>query len=159
MIENRSVWIAAIGAAVFWGVWLGIPTFNQWRADKYVNELCAKDGGMVVYEAVTLPRARFNRMGQPDIPLEPNKKSDDEYFVTYTSTNIRGNPDAGSIFDLVIFRSESTYFRQRDEKVIGRLVTYSRRGGDAFGQFHPSHYTCPSGDLPIKKLFVQQQEK
>jgi len=38
----------------------GCTTPSQWIADAQVDELCTKDGGIKVYETVTLPKERFS---------------------------------------------------------------------------------------------------
>lgn len=38
---------------------------SKYAADKELQALCAKDGGMKVYERVVLPASEFSRWGQP----------------------------------------------------------------------------------------------
>lgn len=151
---NKKAWMGVI-VAVFFGAWWGIPTFNKWRADRQVDELCAKDGGIAVYEQVTLPKERFNNLGQPQLPDKKYVKPGDEYFSTWLTNDISGNSNTGPINALVIFRSEHNYFRKSDEKILGRLVTYARRGGDPIGPWHPSHYSCKFEINLLSKIFIK----
>jgi hypothetical protein len=158
MKRNTKVWAGAI-AAIFFGIWLGIPMANKWRADRLVDELCSKDGGIRVYEQVTLPKERFNNLGQPQIPDKDSAKSTDEYFSTWVGNDIRGLRNKGPYGALVIFRGESTYFRKSDKKILGQIVTYARRGGDPIGPWHPSHYSCPNHTNLLNKIFVKSAGK
>lgn len=152
---NKKIWAGVI-VVVFLGVWWGIPTFNKRQADQQVDALCAKDGGVQVYETVTLLKERFNTLGQPQVPDKDYAKLTDEYFSTWVSNDIRGNSNAGTSDALVIFRGESIYFRRSDGKILGRLITYARRGGDPIGPWHPSHYSCPSQINLLSKIFIKR---
>jgi hypothetical protein len=56
--------IIRVVIVLFFILWQGVPAFNIWQADNLVDELCAKDGGVKVYETVILPKERFNEWGQ-----------------------------------------------------------------------------------------------
>lgn len=145
-----KLWIGLVVVVLF-SVWLGIPTFNKWRADKLVDELCAKDGGVKAYETVSLPSRMFNQYGQPKIYFrsqlvrinptsEPN--STGLYFDLETK-NIIGNSNSTAISKLTVWKMRITLHREIDNKVVGETVSYARRGGDAVGPWHPSSYSCP----------------
>lgn len=55
-------------------------TPSQILADAKVRELCEKDGGIQVYETVTLPAERFNEHGQIRIPYKEITKPEDDYY-------------------------------------------------------------------------------
>ena len=129
--------------------------FNKWRADRLVDELCAKDGGIKVYEQVELSSEFFNNLGQPQIPDKKYTKPSDQYFSTWLTNDIRGNSNTTDYNALVIIRNEHNYFRRTDEKLLGRLVTYGRRGGDPIGPWHPSHYSCPNDIAALSQIFVK----
>ena len=38
---------------------------ERWYLDSKMEELCAKDGGIKIYETVTLPASDFNEFGEP----------------------------------------------------------------------------------------------
>ena len=108
--------------------------------DQQVLELCATDGGVRVFETVTLPANKFNQFGQPNfhIPVSPyNKLKDiDEYYFEWEVSPLkRGNPK--------LERSQSRIFRRNDNKVLGESVAYFRRGGDLPGPWSESSFVCP----------------
>lgn len=142
-------------------LWLGIPTFNKWRADKLVDELCAKDGGVKVYETVTLPKERFNRWGQFFVPGKSAMKPDDEYYTITKTTNIQGRYESSDILSLSIYQDYLTLYRADGGKLLGDSISYSRRGGDAFGPWMPSSHSCPNwlqNDDLIKQIFLKSEK-
>jgi hypothetical protein len=135
-------------------LWLGIPTYNKWQADKLVDELCSKDGGIKVYETVTLSKEKFNQWGQPNF-YRPNQgtnalgesyifKSEDYFYH-------REMP--------IIVRYQHQVTRRLDGKLLGETVSYGRGGGDPIGPWEPSNYHCPptneSSEIALfKKIFL-----
>jgi hypothetical protein len=112
----------------------------KWWYDQQVRELCAKDGGVKVYETVRLPVEKFDQWGQPNfnIPVAPyNKlKAADQYYLEWEITNLKlGNPK--------LERSHFRLIRQSDNKLLGETVSYSRNGGDLPGPWHGSSFICP----------------
>lgn len=128
---------------VLFCLWLGIPTFNKWRADKLVDELCAKDGGVKVYETVILPKERFNEWGQFFVPGKSVMKPSDEFYRAWEITNIQGSYESTNIGTLSIIKSHFLLYRSKDVKLLGESISYGRRGGDPIGPWHPSSYICP----------------
>lgn len=151
---NTPVWLRpklwiSLAVVVLFSLWLGIPTFNKWRADRLVDGLCAKDGGIKVYETVVLPVSMFNKYGQPEITFMgqavPEKKiARSGLFFSIKTRNIVGNHDSTAISSLAVWQSRIDIRRISDGKVLGETIQYSRRGGDAIGPWHPSSYGCPS---------------
>ncbi|MHB1214458.1 MAG: hypothetical protein ACYCY9_05665 [Thiobacillus sp.] len=108
--------------------------------DRQVRELCAKDGGVKVYETVRLSAERFNQWGQPNfnIPVTPfiKLKATDKYYLEWKITNLKlGNPK--------LERSHFRLIRRSDNKLLGESVSYSRGGGDLPGPWHGSSFICP----------------
>lgn len=110
--------------------------------DQQVREMCAKDGGVRVFETVRLPADKFNQRGQPNFRIPArvsphNKLKDtDEYYVEWdVATLRRGNPD--------LEKSHSRLIRRNDNKVLGESVSYFRRGGDLPGPWSESTFVCP----------------
>lgn len=159
MIRLRPKFWAAIALAVLLAIWLGVPTFNKWRADRLVDELCAKDGGINVYETVTLPKERFNKYGQPEIRFKDYMQPSDSLYFSYEGKDLIGNSGGKDTSELGVWRSVIRLHRRSDEKVLGETVQYSRRGGDPVGPWHPSSHGCPINasewDL-AKKVLVKQ---
>ena len=107
--------------------------------DYTVRELCAKDGGVKVYETVKLPRESFNQWGQVAF-YRPTLMEDalgPQYRFTWDQTFYRsGNPEVSRLHIQVIRRS--------DNKLLGEAVRYGRGGGDIPSPSHGSSFSCPN---------------
>lgn len=149
--------LGKIAFLIFLLLWLGLPAFNKWRADKLVDELCAKDAGIKVYETVVLPRYRFDVRGQFHVSDIRYMKPTDEYYSNHTFTYYKnGMPIMdGSHKDetLEVWQLYHKIYRKIDDKLIGESISYSRRGGDPVGPWHMSSYTCPENDNLEKQIF------
>jgi hypothetical protein len=130
---------------LFFLFWQGIPAYNIWQADKLVDELCAKDGGINIYETVTLPKERFNQWGQFVIP--PDKrylKPNDEYFMQYDYETLKGDNDYKSLLPRVV-RNHVIIFRVKDNKNMGEYISYVEGGGMAIGfSIVSDGHVCPN---------------
>jgi hypothetical protein len=109
--------------------------------DWQVRQMCETDGGVTVYERVTLTRDEYRRLGglNGTIPVPEERSAEPNYpYVAQTRrTNIRDS-------DPWIWRSESVYRRRPDGRELARIVSYSRVGGDfPFTASHPSAFSCP----------------
>ena len=152
--NNNYIRVAII---VLFTLWFGIPTFNKWRADKLVDELCAKDGGIKVYETVTLRKERFNQWGQFDVWDRPHMKPNDEYYSIWKTKDVVGSSGSSDILSLTVFQSSFWVYRLSNQKLLGESVAYARRGGDAIGPWMPSSYSCSKtaqSDL-INQIFLK----
>ncbi|MEW5797341.1 MAG: hypothetical protein AB1772_13430 [Candidatus Zixiibacteriota bacterium] len=132
----RLVLIAVVGALWFGGsFWEAGGKKLYW--DVRVRELCAKDGGVRVYETVELPAERFDRWGNARIPSKRSATPEDEYYFEIEDNYYRkGNPK--------LLQSRFRTIRRSDGKVLGETVYYSRIGGDLPGPWHESNFTCPN---------------
>ncbi len=142
VFQNYKFWIGIVLSIVFF-IWWGIPTVNKWQADKMVDELCARDGGTKVYEAIKLPAEKIDAYWITNLPSIENAKVDADYYGVSSRIDIRGDSSSAHINDLVVWRNESDIVHAVDKKVMARLVSYIRSGGDPIGPWHPSHYRCP----------------
>lgn len=106
-------------------------------ADAEVDRLCAIDGGVKVYEAVTLPAERFNQWGNIGVRIKKHASPIDEYYSDGETQFLRKG-------HLTIVRFSSRIVRRSDAKVLGEAIHYGRGGGDIPGPWHPSGYECPS---------------
>lgn len=157
--QKRAV--VAVSVAVFLGL-LWIAAGEKWWLDYQVRELCAKDGGVKVYETVTLPVEKFNQWGQPNFyrPDQGENALGSEYAMKWDVYYYRrGNPDSGT-GGIVMARNHIQIIRRMDNRLLGETVLYGRRGGDLPGPWHPSSFSCPdsndAGDIAmLKKIFVQ----
>ncbi|OGT12826.1 MAG: hypothetical protein A3J49_15440 [Gallionellales bacterium RIFCSPHIGHO2_02_FULL_57_16] len=104
--------------------------------DAEVKRLCAIDGGIKVYETVTLPAGRFDKWGNVGIPNKKYAKPTDEYYYESEDHYYRqGNP--------TFLRSRSWIVRRSDGKILGESIRYGRGGGDLPGPWHGSSFDCP----------------
>lgn len=124
------------------------------RLDKQVKELCAKDGGVKVYETVKLPPERFDQWGMVT-PYDPTQKENalgPEYVFKREINYLRkGNPD--------MFRMHTQLIRRSDGKLLGESVFYKRGGGDLPGPWHGSSFMCPELSVAndvIRQIFVKE---
>lgn len=121
-----------------------------------VSALCDKDGGVKVYETVTLPKERFNQWGRILIPNIKNygNLNDEYYYESFPNQLRNGNPE--------IYQLHEKVYRKIDRKLLGETVRYSRRGGDLPGPWAASFFSCPNeSDITDlnKQIFKMHQEK
>ena len=146
--KRKLPWKVLIGALVFiilFIFWWGVPTCQQWKADRLVDELCAKDGGTKVYEPIKLPASKYSKYWLVNLPSINSARPGDDFYFVHMKTDIFGNSDSGDIGSLVIWRDVTSIVRSKDKKIMTTLISYTRRGGDPVGPWHPSHYDCPKG--------------
>ena len=136
---QRKRMYAALGivAAVVWMLWpFWEVTGKKMYYDAEVNRLCAKDGGVKVYETVKLPAEKFDKYGVVRIPSKQDAKLGDEYYYEWNVHHYRqGEPS--------IRRDHFLIVRRSDAKLLGESISYARRGGDMPGPWHPSSFRCP----------------
>lgn len=147
--------IVAVGAAGFLG-WFWLVAGEKLWLDHQVRELCAKDGGVKVYETVKLPPEKFDKWGNVGIRNKKFAKPTDEYYYESEDYYYRqGNP--------TLLRSQSRIVRRSDGKVLGESVRYGRGGGGLPGPWYGTSFDCPSiadaeGKLEIS-IFLRGNEK
>ncbi|HUW25976.1 MAG TPA: hypothetical protein VMW07_05565 [Gallionella sp.] len=146
--QKRVVVVASV--AVFFGL-LWIAAGEKWWLDYQVRELCAKDGGVRVYETVKLPPEKLNQWGQPNF-YRPDQGENalgvDYVFKRETLYYRQGNPD--------LFRLRTQVFRRVDGKLLGESVFYKRGGGDLPGPWHGTSFMCPEtsvGNDVLRQIF------
>lgn len=129
---------------------------NKAELDAEVKRLCAIDGGVKVYETVTLPPDKFNQWGNIDLPNKRYAKPSDEYYFESEDYYYqKGNPR--------LLRSRTWIVRRSDGKVLGESIRYGRGGGDRPGPWHESSFDCPpiadaEGKLE-SSIFLKRTEK
>jgi hypothetical protein len=127
------------------------------RLDAQVRELCAKDGGVKVYETVKLPAEKFDKWGNIGVPNKKYAKSSDEYyFETEIQYYREGNPS--------LERARTMIVRRSDGKVLGESIRYGRGGGDMPGPWHESSFDCPQianaeGKLETSIFLKEENQK
>jgi hypothetical protein len=125
---------------------------EKYALDRQMEELCKKDGGLKVYETVTLPRSAFDatgylirqRLTDPSKPLTSvSILAGGEYSITSVTTYLAGGePSFGLIKQGRLSRYEYIAQRISDKKVLGTEVSYGRIGGEV-SLGHPSSNSCP----------------
>ena len=112
--------------------------------DQQVRELCAKDGGVKVYETVRLPESEFKRW-RNSVGLTDNNPME-SYLPEFETQYIReGNPK--------LLRYQYRVVRRSDGKVLGESIRYVRSGGDLPGPWERgTSFSCPSLLDSIDKL-------
>jgi len=147
---NTRIRAIALCTLVFSGC-VGYVLGQQSYWDAQVREMCAKDGGVTVYESVELSEAQYKSLGgvQGGLPLPhvSGKNSDYPYYYEMSDSNIRESNPA-------IVRTEMLVRRRSDEKLLGRSVRYVRRGGDMpTGIVADSSFGCPESTQLTSKVF------
>ena len=128
------------------------------RLDREVDRLCAIDGGVRIYETVTLPKEDFGPDGEvfPQFKGRPGERG--RYGADYwdsleVTVLIAGNPS--------LQRHRVAMRRRSDDKVLAEIIDYKRGGGDLPGPWEPSHYACPqsiqTGDF-YRRIFLPKEE-
>lgn len=119
--------------------------------DHRVQEMCEKDGGVAIFESVTIDRAQFKKWGgigdALGIPNESERRLDIPYYR-------RTKDDVLRAWNPRVMRLETEYIRRRDNKILGKTVYYFRRGGDFPTWAHESTFGCNRTDVPIEKSIV-----
>lgn len=118
--------------------WFWLIVGEKLWLDQQVRKLCAKDGGVKVYETVRLPPARLNKYGQINFyrPIEGENALGPEYvFKRETFYYRHGNPD--------LFQIHTKVIRRLDGKLLGESVFYKRGGGDPPGPWQGTSFICP----------------
>jgi hypothetical protein len=122
-LRNSVLWIGVV-VSVLWLVKYFSETEMR-RLDKEVDRLCAIDGGMRIFETVSLPANKFNEYGRP---LVPGGKDDTGfgYFVRGETKTLSG---PGQAPGARLVRDLTQVVRTDDAKVIAERVIYVRGGG------------------------------
>lgn len=124
-------------AAIF-SVNLGC-TVEKDRLDAKLRQLCAKDGGLKVYEKVELPPDMFDKFGVVTFPDATEKRPLGSDFILHEHTEYyrTGNPS--------LRRVHAKILRSADGRLLGEVTSYHRVGGDFPGPWHESSLACPHG--------------
>lgn len=155
--QQDFVWLPSSGTRVRRAGCLAISIFTvlalsgceRYALDHKMEELCKKDGGIKVYETVTLPASEFSTTGEPLARYIPLAKGVDDYL----------GPDYRYVRDIDVLvgkdadtekgagrltRVYYAIYRRADQRLLGEAVSYGRGGGDGvtFG-FQPSGDYCP----------------
>lgn len=135
---------------------------ERWALDRQMEELCKKDGGITVYETVTLPASDFNEFGEPLGRYIQTAKTREDYFgpdyryVTkekYISGNSQTKVEHG---EGTLVRRYQAIYRRSDQKLLVEAVNYHRAGGDEITLgFHFSQEVCPRPSPNVSTIFIK----
>lgn len=155
----RAAWIFPLLVSFVHGC-AGYVPGRQAYWDAQVREMCAKDGGVEIFDKLRLKERDLQFISRRDGKfLVPSKQSAVPNAPVYSEmriTYLRKEPGPQ------VWRAESIITRTSDQAVIARWVVYTRSGGDLPSPAHESHFTCP--DLKtiasdIQRLFVVDGEE
>jgi hypothetical protein len=125
--------------ALCWYVYASIR-LSYWNNE--VRELCAKDGGVTVYQKVQLLPGE----AIPSLPNEAYASRESPYVTRVKEEIIRArNPE--------VVRREVLILKREGGVTLGRWVVFSRIGGDTGFVDHRSSFSCQD----IKRDLVEQQ--
>ncbi len=147
----------------------GCSTLTQMQMDAEVDRLCAIDGGLKIYETVTLSPEKFNKYNQINFyhPTKGENALGTEYIWKWDVKYLQpgGDPKA----DPRMGRDHFMVFRRSDGKLLGESISYSRYGGDPrwlnefYGGPPESHHRCledRTGDVPLlDHIFVRSENE
>jgi hypothetical protein len=147
----KTGWIYVLTAALL------LSACEKARLDQQVKELCAKDGGIKVYETVKLPAEKFDQRGQVNFfkPTQgENALGSDYLFKEDIHYFQKGNPS--------MLRWHYKIIRRADGKLLGEAISYGRGGGDLPGPWEPSNFHCPpnseaSEGRLLLSIFIAEQ--
>jgi hypothetical protein len=119
--------------------------------DAKVKELCEQDGGVTVFEIVEISHGEYARLGgsRGVVPVPDETRAQAApYFARTVVQEVNANPR--------VLRRETRIVRTADQKVLGKVVSYSRIGGDVpTGIGHHSSFSCR--DIPGFRADVERQ--
>jgi hypothetical protein len=112
--------------------------------DAQIKQMCAKDGGLTVYERVPISRAEVSRHvlpttadGRLGFTIKDLAHPDAPVYSVESVTILR---DWGPS----VSRTEAVIIRRADQVVVGKWVRYSRSGGDMpTGFSEGTSFICP----------------
>lgn len=112
--------------------------YVDWKIDR----LCAKDGGLRVFETAEAPRALLHEDGSLDLNVLQRTRPEDPYFLEHLSETLKRRAPE-------IIRSEYRLWRSSDRKLIATTISYIRPTQNVgVPIFSHQAYTCPSaGEL------------
>jgi hypothetical protein len=126
--------------------------------DAQVKEMCAKDGGVTIYQKLRISESEMRLLGTVGgmigIPAKDLAKPNAPVYEELKIVDIRdSNPR--------VSRSEMLIVRRSDGATVARAIIYARSGGDFPSPAHPSSFSCPEFNVVIselQQLFVVERD-
>jgi hypothetical protein len=132
---------------------------DQWQRywDRRVVELCAKEGGVEIFQHVELTEEQFRTLPKVDGHVTGNASMNLtlESEPTYAESKIevvRENSPR-------VWKTTSLIRRKSDAEAVARYVRVSRLGGDPITVDHPSSFMCPPSEqiyADLSKIFIKK---
>lgn len=154
-LRRRSVLLMpVIGAAAL--MLAGCGPYQKAKLDREVDRLCAIDGGVRIYETVTLPKENFGPDGEVfpqyrTLPGSSGRYGPDYFSTLESSTLIAGNPK--------LVKWHIRFFRRADGKLLAEKVAYERGGGDMPGPWNPTSHVCPTTPIKDQQIFIKDDSR
>lgn len=145
MIRNwTAVTVGAIVTIVLTGC-AGYRPMAHASWDAKIRDLCNNHGGVVVYERVNLDRAEHRLLGGRTPVSVPRRQSASSNIPYVTEEKITWISEQNPR----VYRADVAVVRTRDSKVLSRMVSFGRIGGDLV-----SPYSCQDAGI---RLDLEQQ--
>lgn len=136
---KKLAWIVCIGLIV---LWIGLTSFNKFKADGQVDALCKIEAKTVAYKKVAISNDEFQLLKKQAIPDIRFKRIAHPYYSKFTTTTISGNMNEISPSELVIYKSIYQIYLTDTHELLGEKISFARRGGDPFFASMPSSHSC-----------------
>lgn len=141
---------------------LALAGCEKFALDRQMEALCQEDGGVKVYETVTLPPEMFDRWGDP-FPGWRERKYEDRFGPEYRYVMEIVDIKRGDAFkgEGELRRFVTRIYRRSDSKLMGEAISYGRSGGDFIAFAHPTSKSCPalqSESDVIRTVFLRKGE-
>jgi hypothetical protein len=136
---------------------------EKFALDRQMEELCKKDGGVKVYETVTLAPEMFDRSGNP-FPGWPDRQPEERLGPSYRYVEERTLLKPGDALkgDGELRRTTEKVVRRADNKLMGEATSYGRSGGDFIALSHPTSKHCPiyksADETLIRSVFLMKRK-
>jgi hypothetical protein len=139
-------------------LWLGVSWYyaggRALLVDLEVNRLCKIDGGIRVYETVTLLPEMLDEKGRFRLASNRFAEPEDQYYWDWVDEyQQKGNPE--------LRRSHIRIWNKQDGKLLGEGISYHRVGGSLPGPWMPSSFVCPErAGLPEleTQIFIRETQ-
>lgn len=115
---------------------------NKAYWDAWVDERCAEEGVITVFERVDLRLPDYNAITYSQLsglPRLPPESTADARYPVITHRALKHERRIGGV---VLQRLEASFVRQSDKKVLSSRVIFSRQGGDLIPFDIESQYSC-----------------
>lgn len=153
----KTIFISALVAAILSGCAGYVPGRQEYW-DAQVREMCAKDGGVTIYQKVRISKIEKQALGTVGgligIPAKELAKPNAPVYEELNIFDLReGNPR--------VSRSEMLIVRRADSVIVAKAISYARSDGDIPSPAHPSSFSCPdfkSIITALQQLFTVEED-